>query len=49
MIHKIINLLQKNEFYNVSDRVEIAKGKHEIITTFKGARRKIKRKWLHRK
>ena len=32
MIPKIIVLLQSNEFYNVSERVEIAKGKHEMVT-----------------
>lgn len=46
MIHKIIDLLQSNDFYNVSERVEIAKGKHEMITSFKDAKRKIKRQWL---
>lgn len=49
MIPKIIDLLQSNEFYNVSETVEIAKGKHEIVTNWRGAKRKIKRLWLLKK
>jgi len=49
MIAKIIELLQSNDFYNVSENVEIAKGKYEIVTSFKDAKRKIKRAWLLKK
>ena len=49
MIHKIIKLLQTNDFYNVSETVEIAKGKHEIVTNLKDAKQKIKRIWLQKK
>ena len=49
MIPKIIELLQSNDFYNVSATVEIAKGKHEMITSFKEGILKTKRIWLLRK
>ena len=45
MIPKIIELLQANDFYNVSETVEIAKGKNEIVTTIKDAKQKFKRQW----
>jgi hypothetical protein len=43
MITQIIELLQSHEFYNVSEEVEIAKGKYEYVTTFKDGYNKIKR------
>ena len=47
MIENIIELLNQDEFKNVSDRVEIAKGKHQIPNTWKGVWYKIKRhSWL---
>jgi hypothetical protein len=49
MIPKIIELLQSNYFYNVSENVEIAKGKYEIVTNFKDGKEKIKRLWLLKK
>lgn len=49
MIAKIIDLLQSNEFYGVSEYVDIAKGKNEYITTFKDGKKKIKRLWLQKK
>tara|TARA_R110000764_G_scaffold45045_1_gene101337 strand:- start:439 stop:588 length:150 start_codon:yes stop_codon:yes gene_type:complete len=49
MIPIIIQLLQANDFYNVSETVEIAKGKNEIVTNFTDAKEKIKRLWLQRK
>lgn len=48
MIPKIIELLQANDFYNVSKTVEIAKGENEIVTTIKGAKQKLKRTWLQK-
>lgn len=47
MISKIIEIVGTDEFYNVSERVEIAKGKHEMITSRKQAWKQIKRmiKW----
>jgi hypothetical protein len=49
MIGEIIDLLNSAEHYNVSDRVEIAKGKYQKPTTWKQAWYKIKRIWLIRK
>ena len=49
MIPKIIELLQSNDFYNVSKTVEIAKGKHEMVTNIKDGILKIKRVWLLKK
>jgi len=43
MISEIIKILQSNDFYGAGNYTEIAKGKHEIVTTFKGFKRKLKR------
>ena len=43
MISEIIRTLQSNEFYGAGEYTEIAKGKNEIVTNWKGAKRKIKR------
>lgn len=42
-MYNIIQILRSNEFYGVSETVEIAKGKHQLVNTFKGFRRKWKR------
>jgi len=44
----IFELLATNEFYGVSERVEIAKGKYELIISWKRAKEKIKRLWRKR-
>lgn len=49
MISDIVELLQKDTFYGAGECTEIAKGKHEIVTTFKGFKRKIKREWQSKK
>ena len=49
MIPKIIELLQSNDFYNVSETVEIAKGKYELVENFKDGVTKIKRIWQQKK
>jgi hypothetical protein len=49
MIKDIIDLLGSSEHYNISQRVEIAKGKHSIAYTFRDGLKKIKRLWLIRK
>lgn len=47
MIENIIELLNRDEYRNVSERVEIAKGKHQIPHTWKDVWYKIKRhSWL---
>ena len=43
MIKGIIELLNTGEHYNVSDRVEIAKGKHQLPITWRDVWYKIKR------
>jgi hypothetical protein len=50
MIKNIIDTLSISKWYNVSERVEIAKGKHAYPKTFKDAINKIKRayKWQER-
>lgn len=49
MIKNVIDLLNTNEFYGESERIEIAKGKYAIAYTFKDGWIKIKRLWLKRK
>lgn len=44
MIGKVIELLHSDEWHGVSENVEIAKGKYERITTWKGLWRYIKRR-----
>ena len=41
---QILDLLQIEEWYGSSEIIEIAKGKYELPTTFKGWCKKIKRK-----
>lgn len=43
MIGKVIELLHTDEWYGVSDKVEIAKGKYEKVTTWRSMWRYIKR------
>ncbi len=45
MIAETIKLLRESDFYNVSENVEIAKGKFEIVSSWKIAKDKIKRQW----
>ena len=45
MIAKILDTVILNDLYNVSEIVELAKGKREKVYTWKGAKNKIKRAW----
>jgi|694.fasta_scaffold12687_28 hypothetical protein len=47
MIKNIIDTLASNDWYSISERVEIAKGKHSYPKSLKEAFNKIKRvaKW----
>lgn len=45
MIHELIKELQSKPHYGVGDTIEIAKGKNEIVTDWKGFKEKIKRLW----
>ncbi len=49
MIGNIIKILQKGDYYGAGDFTELAKGKLEMVTTFKEFKRKAKRLWLSRK
>jgi len=49
MIRDIIETLQKGDYYGAGEYTEIAKGKYEYITGWKGFKRKIKRAWQLRK
>ncbi len=49
MIANIIKTLQSNEFYGAGENTEIAKGKNEYVTTWKGLVNKCKRIWHSRK
>lgn len=50
MIKLIIDLLQVNPYYGVSERMDIAKGKNAIPQTWKGLWTNIKRRlWPIRK
>jgi len=42
-ITEVIDILRRGEFYGAGDFVEIAKGKNEIIITWRGFKRKVKR------
>ena len=48
MITSIIELLQSHPFYNISDLVEIAKGRDEIAIGFKAIKNKITRKYKYK-
>lgn len=45
MIKHILELLALHEHYNVSENIEIAKGKYEIPLTFKKGFKQLKRIW----
>jgi len=45
MIKHILDLLALDEFYGQSELIEIAKGKYQIVTSWKQAFKQIKRKW----
>jgi len=44
MIKNIIELLNANEYYGVSERINIAKGKYELPQTWKDLSKYIKRR-----
>lgn len=43
MIKSVIELLQHDEFYNISKEIDIAKGKYQIPRTWKQVRNLFKR------
>lgn len=42
---EILDLLHSKEWIGVSKSIDIAKGKHELVTNFKDGKQKIKRLW----
>jgi len=49
MIANIIKTLQSGEFYGAGEYTELAKGKNEYVSDYRGFKRKIKRVWQSRK
>lgn len=49
MIAEIIKELQNNNHYNVGEFIELAKGKNEMVTSWKDFKAKITRLWRLRK
>lgn len=47
MISNIINILVSDEFYGISENVEIAKGKYEIVHSWRDVWYKIKRHYYY--
>ena len=45
MIAEIIKILQGGDYYGAGEYTEIAKGKREMVSTWKGFKRKIKRQF----
>lgn len=45
MIANTISILQSNDFYGAGEFTEIAKGKHELVTDWKGLKNKLVRQW----
>jgi hypothetical protein len=45
MIKNILDLLALDEFYGQSENIEIAKGKFELIDSWKKAFKQLKRQW----
>lgn len=49
MIKNVIELLNAKEYYGVSEKIDIAKGKYALPLTWKDAWKNIKRRiWLTR-
>ena len=45
MIKQILELLALNEHYAQSENIETAKGKYQLVTTWKKGFEQIKRQW----
>lgn len=46
---EIIKTLRNGDWFGGGECIEIAKGKYEIVTDFKGLKRKAKRLWLSKR
>jgi hypothetical protein len=49
MVKNIIDLLNTNDFYGVSKKIDIAKGIYGIPTSLGDAKKQIKRIWKSKK
>lgn len=49
MVKNIVDLLQHSDYYGQGERIDIAKGRYELPTTWKETWKLIKRLWLKRK
>lgn len=49
MISQLIDLLILNDYHGQSERIDIAKGRHEYPTNWKSLKQLIKRIWYGRK
>ena len=49
MIQNIVELLQSGDFYGAGEYTEIAKGKYEMIDSWRVFKQKIKRAWRLKK
>ena len=45
MIAEIIKTLQAGDYYGAGKYTELAKGKHELVTDFKGLKRTLVKDW----
>ena len=45
MIVQILEILKKYDLYGIGENIDIAKGKHELVTDWKSVKEKIKRQW----
>ena len=45
MIEHILKMLTIDNFYGESENIDIAKGKYQILKTWKQTKNKIKREW----
>jgi hypothetical protein len=49
MLGNTIAILQSNDFHGAGEFTEIAKGKHELVSDWKGLRTKLFRQWRNLK
>ena len=49
MISAVIQLLQMEEYLGVSEEIDIAKGRYELVGTWGKWMKKTKREWYSRK
>jgi|TARA_R110000850_G_scaffold170668_1_gene296070 hypothetical protein len=49
MLGNTISILQSNKFYGAGEFTELAKGKNELVSDWRGFKDKITRVWQSRK